>query len=175
MLDRAVKWLILLSALVVVGGGLLVWFGAFNGGGGEGSLEKTDFNALVYPADDPNTSYLVCSAVVCSQALPAVRGPVFDVSSQALIRAISAIADEDPFVRRYEIDLAGLQLEFIERLPSKTVPAVVSIRLRELDFSQTEVNIYSYQPLGKSEAGEHQVRVDRWIDRLANRLGEPVR
>lgn len=160
--------------LFVIVIGLAVYFTVQIGGGGSifgdegGTLETVEFETLAFQGDE--TGYLLCPDTLCQAALtngPAVR---FEVDAGTLRLALADYVDNMPTIRTYGFDPIKNQFDFLERLPGESVPAVITVRVIDIDSYSSALAIYSRKPIGDSKPGEHEKRVNRWLNILASRL-----
>jgi hypothetical protein len=172
MLDRF-RTLIYWACGIVLLVGVLAYIMVLNGSASSffddqrGTLQPTDFGSLSFTPDADG--YLLCDPSACPDAEPNGPMPVFPLSPADLRLIFASISDSAPNITLRDFNPATNQLEFIERLASDPLPTVISIRLLERAQSQTAVAIYSYKPVGSSDAKDHQERVERWLLTVSNR------
>lgn len=147
--------LVALYLVVQIGGGDDLF------GGREGNLPETDFSTLDYDADD--VGYLLCPQELCEQAVPDGTSPVFDVDAGQLRQLFADFADANPTVRTFRFNLPASQFDFTERLPGRTFPAVVTVKIVPVDTYSSTLAVYSRQPVGDSSKEDHTDRVNRWL------------
>ncbi len=160
--------------LFVIVIGLAVYFMVQIGGGDSifgdegGTLEVVEFETLPFEGDD--TGYLLCPATLCKAAVangPAAR---FQVDARTLRLALADYVDNMPTIRTYKFDPVKNQFDFLERLPGESIPAVLTVRILDIDGFSSALVIYSRKPIGDSKPGEHEKRVTRWLTILTSRL-----
>ncbi len=163
-----------LSVLVILGG-ILAYIMVQSGGGkilGDrgGNLPPVAFETLERSFDA--SSFLLCAKTLCLAA--EVDGPAqrFEVDVQTLRLAIVDYADNMPTVRTFRFDPVLNQFDFTERLPGETLPAVITVRILDIDPYASELVIYSRTPLGDSSHEDHEERVARWLRLIRSRLGK---
>ncbi len=177
MLDRFRSLVVGLSLLVVValiGLYLVVQIGGGEDifGESEGNLPPIDFSQLVYDVDD--NGYLLCPLDLCEKAVPDAPSPVFTMNQNRLRQLFVAYADGNPTVDTFRFDLPASQFDFTERLPGKTFPAVITVKIIRVDAYSSTAAIYSRQPVGSSSKSDHAERVSRWLQVIMNATGQPV-
>ncbi|MFC4348936.1 hypothetical protein ACFO5Q_13870 [Kordiimonas lipolytica] len=160
--------------LFVIVIGLAVYFLVQIGGGDSifgdesGTLETVEFETLAFEGDD--SGYLLCPATLCEAAItngPAAR---FEVDARTLRLALADYVDGMPTIRTYGFDPVNNQFDFLERLPGESIPAVLTVRVIEIDNYTSALAIYSRKPIGDSKPGEHEKRVNRWLTILSSQL-----
>ncbi|SDD82251.1 MULTISPECIES: hypothetical protein [Kordiimonas] len=160
--------------LFVIVIGLAVYFMVQIGGGDSlfgdesGTLETVEFETL--PFDGDETGYLLCPGTLCKAATtngPAAR---FEVDAGTLRLALADYVDNMPTIRTYSFDPVNNQFDFLERLPGESIPAVLTVRILDIDGYSSSLVIYSRKPIGDSKPGEHEKRVTRWLTILTSRL-----
>ncbi len=176
MLDRFRSLIIGLSLIVIVGL-LAVYFIVQLGGGEdifggrEGSLPPVEFTSLDYSPDD--VGYLMCPPEACGSAVADSVSPVFPVDAGQLRQLLADFADSNPTIETFRFNLPDNQFDFTERLPGQTFPAVVTIKVIEVDAYNSTIAVYSRQPVGRSAKPDHGDRVTRWLRVLLTATGAP--
>jgi len=175
MLEKIRSYLLMISFLVIAGGLMLYMYVLAKGdsgilGGKEGTLQPTDFASLSYSVGD--TGYLMCSTPLCSVADPDANEELFNLDAGRLRQLVADYADSLPTVTVHSFDFRLSQFDFIERMPGKTFPTVISVRIiRDTDYS-SKLAFYSYKPVGSSTANDHQQNAARWITDLHARADD---
>lgn len=166
MLDRFRSIVVGLSLIVIVA--LVSLYLVVQIGGGEdifgeseGSLPPVDFGQLAYSADD--NGYLLCPPDACGNAVADGVPPLFSVDAGRLRQLLVDFADSNPTVNTFRFDLRANQFDFTEKMPGQPFPAVVTIKIIEVDAYSSTAAIYSRQPVGSSDKADHMERVTRWL------------
>ncbi|NVJ69740.1 MAG: hypothetical protein HWE08_05265 [Alphaproteobacteria bacterium] len=161
--------------LLAIAAGLAAYFMVQMGsgeklfGGGSGTLPPVEFESLTYDGTEPG--YLLCPDDLCTTATANGPAPRFEVNARTLRLALADYTDNMPTIRTFRFDPAANQFDFTERLPGESFPAVLTVRILDKGPYASELVIYSRKPVGDNEPGEHEKRVNRWINLLTSRLG----
>lgn len=169
MIDRFRSLVVGLSLIVLMG--LVALYLIVQIGGGEdifgeadGSLPAIDFATLDYSTED--NGFLLCQPSLCANAVPDGPGPVFQMDAGRLRQQFADLADSNPTIKTFRFNLPANQFDFTERLPGQTFPAVITVKVIEMDAYTSTVALYSRQPVGDSKKQDHADRVARWIKLL---------
>lgn len=98
--------------------------------------------------------------------------PVFDVTAAELARAFDAMATAQPGTYRLAGAPDALWATYVQRSRLMRYPDYISVKFVEEGPGRSSLAIYSRSRFGWSDGGVNRARVNRWLARLAERLGE---
>lgn len=173
MIDRIRRYIFWICGGVILFGALgyifvLTGSGSSFFGDSEGTLKPTDFNSLSFTSSD--NGYLLCDQSLCRSAEASAPMANLPANLRSVRLNLADFADDSPTIRFRSFDPVSNQFEFTERSPGRPLPAIISIKLIEGPNQTTNLAIYSYQPIGRSNKDDHKRRIERWLKIIGNRL-----
>ena len=137
------------------------------GGDSRGSYEPADFSTLSYTP--VVNGYLACDTDACPLATADRDAVTIDASPDAVRTAIARLDDSDPEIKMQRFDFGTDQYDLTLFVRSIRLYQVVVIKLVG-DGAQTQLQIYSYQPVGASDKADHRKRALDVISRIRQSL-----
>lgn len=170
----------LLGALALLGGialAVLIWRGAEPGGiddlwqavAGPPDLGPVAFEVLVRRAR-PNDA-LACPEGVCRRARPDILSPVFPVPAERLRAIVAQVAAEDPETQLVYTARHEDQDRYVARTPLMRFPDTINVQVVPISADESTLALYSRSQIGYSDRGVNRRRIERWLERIAQRAG----
>jgi len=173
MIEKIRSYLLTISFIVIAGGLMLYMYILASGDGSslfgdkEGTLQATNFEALVYQSDDKG--HLRCDADMCTKANADAGAEIFNVGAGKLRQIVADHSDDAPLVETYNFDFRKNQFDFLERLPGETFPTVISVRISPVNAFSSKMALYVYKPVGSNSRETMEEKAERWISLLQQR------
>lgn len=154
-----------LSALILAAGWIYIQTKNDSAAGSKGTLQPVDFAALTHKPSDEN--YLMCDTLLCPNA-EADTAPVTLPTDVKTTRSLVAVMiDTSQFLTAHNYDFAINQFDILVKDPRRPFPSVLTLKLFETDWGQTEVIAYAYRPVGDNRKEENILTLRTWTDALA--------
>ena len=97
--------------------------------------------------------------------------PIVPAQPAETARALRAVAEAEPRVKRLAGDPAEGHVTYVQRSRLVGFPDAVSIRLEAAGAGGTRITVFSRSRFGYSDGGVNAARVTRWVAALEAALG----
>lgn len=169
-----------LGALVIlagVGGSVLVWRGSEPGGiddlwhavFGAPDLGPVSFETLTRRSR-PNDA-LACPPDLCRNARPDVVTPVYTVPAERLRAIVADVAHADADTQIVFSAQWEEQDRYVARSRVMRFPDTINVRVIPISSDASTLALYSRSQIGYSDMGVNRGRLERWLERIAQRAG----
>ncbi len=170
----------LLGALAVVAGlglAVMIWRGSEPGGiddlwhtvVGAPDLGPVAFEVLARRSR-PNDA-LACPEGFCRNARPDIVSPVFPVPAERLRELVAGVAREDPETQIVYSARFEDQDRYVARTRIMRFPDTINVLIIPISADASTLALYSRSQIGYSDWGVNRKRLERWLERIAQRTG----